>query len=439
MAANPTLNTCFVPEPFIPARILRRRDITRQCCEVPSAASQLHQPSRSQFFQSSQFNKAVKSTSIRSMDGAAGRQLHPTDLEECLQPFVTPESQWWDWKYNSRIHYRQQGSSGPCILLVHGFGVGSFHFEQLIQKLSSAYQVWAVDLLGQGMSWPAEAPAPEEQLRYSIETWTDQLRDFVTQVIQQPVYLAGNSLGGLLSAHLAATQAHLCRGVIFLNATPFWSFMPHPETAPRLVTAILPWNGTLPVPRLARFLVKNLWWNLLSRRRILQSLVRNVYADKSAADDALVDQIIASTQHPLALDAFVSILFAPQARLSFDGMAAAMQCPVCMIYGREDPWVVPLWGQRLKRLLADAVYLEISPAGHCPHHEAPTAVHEAMSGWLQSVETSSSLPWAVGQQWRHQKLTVTHVDGSPRNVFEKADVLWYALRQRLFGKHAVSR
>ncbi len=56
--------------------------------------------------------------------------------------------------------------------------------------------------------------------------------------------------------------------------------MPHPETAPRLVTAILPWNGNLPVPRLARFLVKNLWWNLLSRRRILQSLVRNVYADK---------------------------------------------------------------------------------------------------------------------------------------------------------------
>ena len=42
-------------------------------------------------------------------------------------------------------------------------------------------------------------------------------------------------------------------------------------------------------------------------------------------------------------------------------MVAAMQCPVCMVYGREDPWVVPLWGQRLKRLLADAVYLEVCP------------------------------------------------------------------------------
>ena len=69
---------------------------------------------------------------------------------------------------------------------------------------------------------------------------------------------------------------------------------------------------------------------------------------------------MASTQHPQALDAFVSILFAPMSQLSFEQMLQAMQCPVCMVYGREDPWVVPLWGQRLKRLLPDAVYLEVS-------------------------------------------------------------------------------
>ena len=58
----------------------------------------------------------------------------------------------------------------------------------------------------------------DEQLSYSIETWTCQLQDFVNDVIQQPVYLAGNSLGGLLSAHLAATQAHLCKyGLQSLN------------------------------------------------------------------------------------------------------------------------------------------------------------------------------------------------------------------------------
>ena len=72
--------------------------------------------------------------------------------------------------------------------------------------------------------------------------------------------------------------------------------MPHPEAAPRLVTAILPWNGTLPVPRLARFLVKNLWWNLLSRRRILQALVRNVYADKYVSISLMLLDMMNSKQ-----------------------------------------------------------------------------------------------------------------------------------------------
>lgn len=55
------------------------------------------------------------------------------------------------------------------------------------------------------------ALSTEDGLSYSIDMWTRQLRDFIDETIGQPVFLAGNSLGGLLSAHLAATQPHLCR------------------------------------------------------------------------------------------------------------------------------------------------------------------------------------------------------------------------------------
>ena len=56
--------------------------------------------------------------------------------------------------------YRQKGRSGPRILLVHGFGVGSFQFIPLMDQLAEDHQVWALDLLGQGLSWPsAEALA----------------------------------------------------------------------------------------------------------------------------------------------------------------------------------------------------------------------------------------------------------------------------------------
>ena len=50
------------------------------------------------------------------------------------------------------------------------------------------------------------------------------------------------------------------------------------------------------------------------------------------------------------------------------------------------------------------------------------------------MEDGKARPWVVGEQWKHHHVTVTHVDGSARNVFEKADVLWYAVRKRLFGK-----
>lgn len=44
---------------------------------------------------------------------------------------------------------------------------------------------------------------------------------------------------------------------------------------------------------------------------------------------------------------------------------------LCLMYGREDPWVTPIWGKKIKREMPNAPYYEISPAGHCPHDEVP--------------------------------------------------------------------
>lgn len=45
--------------------------------------------------------------------------------------------------------------------------------------------------------------------------------------------------------------------------------------------------------------------------------------------------------------------------------------PFCLIYGKEDPWVKPIWGLQVKSQVPEAPYYEISPAGHCPHDEVP--------------------------------------------------------------------
>lgn len=45
--------------------------------------------------------------------------------------------------------------------------------------------------------------------------------------------------------------------------------------------------------------------------------------------------------------------------------------PICLMYGKEDPWVKPVWGLKVKQQVPEAPYYEISPAGHCPHDEVP--------------------------------------------------------------------
>lgn len=80
----------------------------------------------------------------------------------------------------------------------------------------------------------------------------------------------------------------------------------------------------------------------------------------------------------------------------------ATPCSLCLppcCAGRDDPWVVPIWGQRLKRQLPDATYLELAPAGHCPHHEAPTAINNIIQTWVAAVE--------VGQHQQHDLLQVS--------------------------------
>lgn len=69
---------------------------------------------------------------------------------------------------------------------------------------------------------------------------------------------------------------------------------------------------------------------------------------RAAADDELVNSIMEAARHPLALDAIASITLSPRSARPFAQLAAAAAtaCPACLIYGKEDPWVVPLWGQR---------------------------------------------------------------------------------------------
>ncbi|XP_021281496.1 pheophytinase, chloroplastic [Herrania umbratica] len=325
----------------------------------------------------------------------------------------------WEWKPKLNVHYEKSGCenvNSPPLLFLPGFGVGSFHYEKQLKDLGHDYRVWAIDFLGQGMSLPIEDPTSQSKeesisetkdlvwgfgdetepwasdLAYSMDLWRDQVRYFVEEVIGEPVYIVGNSLGGFVALYFAACNPQLVKGVALLNATPFWGFLPNPIRSPRLAR-IFSWSGTFPLPESVRKLTEFVWQKI-SDPESIADILRQVYADHSTNVDKVFSRILETTQHPAAAASFASIMFAPQGELSL--REALSRChmnnvPICLMYGKEDPWVKPVWGLQVKKQVPDAPYYEISPAGHCPHDEVPEVVNYLLRGWIKNQESQGSV------------------------------------------------
>ncbi|KAG2244220.1 hypothetical protein Bca52824_093930 [Brassica carinata] len=334
--------------------------------------------------------------------------LIPGLPDEAAAAQITPSH--CEWKPNLTVHYDKSGCGNveaPAVLFLPGFGVGSFHYEKQLADLGRDYRVWAVDFVGQGLSLPTQDPTISgseykvpfwgfgdeaepwaDQLVYSLDLWRDQVQYIVEKVIGEPVYIAGNSLGGYAALYFAATHPHLVKGVTLLNATPFWGFFPNPVRSPKLAR-LFPWSGTFPLPPRVKKLTE-LVWQKISDPESIAEILKQVYKDHSTDVDKVFSRIVEITQHPAAAASFASIMFAPGGLLSFS--EALSRCkensvPICLMYGKEDPWVGPIWGKKIKKEIPNAPYYEISPAGHCPHDEVPEVVNYLMRGWIKHLES----------------------------------------------------
>ncbi|KAI7776718.1 hypothetical protein LA080_004652 [Diaporthe eres] len=97
-----------------------------------------------------------------------------------------------------RMNYAASGSdSSPAILLIPAQAESWWGYEDAMRLLSESYQVYAVDLRGQGRStW---TPG-----RYRLDNLGNDLVKFIDLVIKRPVIVSGLSSGGVLSAWLSA-------------------------------------------------------------------------------------------------------------------------------------------------------------------------------------------------------------------------------------------
>ncbi len=276
----------------------------------------------------------------------------------------------WDWK-GYKIGYTVMGTGQPLVL-IHGFGASIGHWRKNIPVLAAAgYQVFAIDLLGFGSS-------DKPPLNYTMEVWEELVKDFWTAHIQQRAVFVGNSIGGLLSLMVIANHPEIAAGGVLINCAGGLSHRPH-ELNPPLRFVMGAFNRLLRSKITGRVLFNRVRQKGQIRRSLMQ-----VYRDRTAVTDELVDLLYQPSCDAGAQQVFVSILTAPPGPTPAQ-LLPKVKCPLLVIWGEADPWT-PINGAKIYQdLSAQGQPVQVKPianAGHCPHDEAPDKVNPLIIDWL---------------------------------------------------------
>eukprot|EP00188_Purpureofilum_apyrenoidigerum_P004819 Plantae.Rhodophyta-Purpureofilum_apyrenoidigerum.ctg5751.p1 GENE.Plantae.Rhodophyta-Purpureofilum_apyrenoidigerum.ctg5751~~Plantae.Rhodophyta-Purpureofilum_apyrenoidigerum.ctg5751.p1 ORF type:complete len:355 (-),score=48.78 Plantae.Rhodophyta-Purpureofilum_apyrenoidigerum.ctg5751:233-1297(-) len=291
----------------------------------------------------------------------------------------------WRWK-DYQINYKTTGPENAelKVLLIHGFGASVNHWFGLQGNLAKkGYEVYSIDLLGFGASDKVT------DVTYEIELWAELVRDFVRERGGSGWILAGNSVGSLVS--LAAANIlgdeHVS-GICLFNCAGGLTAFRYEE---------------LPIPlRLVYFLIRKILFNPVVGRFVfsrystkdnIKATLQQVYGNKDAVTDELIDMLYLPATDDNAVDVFIKILDGPPGPEPEKLLPELSWCPVLVLWGEDDPWT-PIGsnkginfhpGDRFPEYHPNLKLIVLSQTGHCPHDERPNECSDLLHEWLQEV------------------------------------------------------
>ncbi|QBD81043.1 alpha/beta fold hydrolase [Ktedonosporobacter rubrisoli] len=236
-----------------------------------------------------------------------------------LDTVLTGEERRYPWK-DGDMFYEVKGSrEAKPLLLIHSFGPGasSYEWRKNIDALAEQFRVYAIDLLGFGLS---DRPS----IDYTTETYTDLINDFIKEVIGKPTIVVAH---GLTCAYVIANayrRPQLFERLVLVSPPPTML----QESYPGPVDSA--WKFVLRLPVIGEFA-----YNLLNSRQSIRNYYdQQGYHNPGLISDDLVEYVFTSahqenSRYPIA--SFLSNNLA----LDVHEPLARLQMPILALWGRE--------------------------------------------------------------------------------------------------------
>ena len=105
------------------------------------------------------------------------------------------------------LHYEMYGHNGPKILLLHGWGCSTKHFDQVAHALEDQYHLCVIDFPAHGES--SRPPEP-----WGVSDFCDCVEAFMQKIGFFPCHIIAHSFGGRVALMLASRRPDLIERMV---------------------------------------------------------------------------------------------------------------------------------------------------------------------------------------------------------------------------------
>jgi len=265
------------------------------------------------------------------------------------------------------VHYELAGpETAPTIILVHGFSVPYYIWDQTFAALTQAgFRVLRYDLYGRGFS-----DRPEKD--YNLDLYDSQLEELLPALnLQGPLDLVGLSMGGPIVASYAKQHPDQVRSLILID----------PEVAPVSIPQIFPLN----LPLVGEYLMTV----FVAPVQLPKSQSADFYRpDKFPGWEAMFRVQLQYKGFRQAILSSIRLMPSMDAVAEYSAVGK-QNIPVLLIWGREDKTVSAADIQQLEKLIPGIEDHVIDTAGHIPQYERPEVVNPILVDFLNGLNNPS--------------------------------------------------
>ncbi|MFG0305593.1 MAG: alpha/beta fold hydrolase [Phycisphaerales bacterium JB040] len=238
-----------------------------------------------------------------------------------------------------------RSGSGPRFVFLHGLVGLNEHWEDVVGKVSERVSCVTLEL-------------PLLELRgadCSIEAVSEITERYLSEHLDGPSVLVGNSFGGHVALRIAHSRPDLVRGMVLAGSSGLFE----------------------------RTMVKGA--PVRPNRDWLEEKIGELFYDKSKMSQADVDRAHGVLNAKGGARAMVRLSKSARRNHLGDELSS-IQCPTLLVWGREDVVTPPSAAEEFMKLLPDPRIVWIDECGHAPMIEAPEVFAKAVTDFADELD-----------------------------------------------------